>query len=229
MDFFSKVFRGDRVVWMIFMFLCLISIVVVFSASSTLAYKRNYWDPIFLHTVYLLIGVGIVLFCHSMKPKYFSLLIFLLPLSILMLIATKFFGTTINEGDRWLSVGGFSFQPSEFAKISLIGTTAFILSKRKNDKNDKSFKWILIATLITCGIIFIDNFSTALLLFVIIFLMMFIGQIPLKKLLKLLLAFTIVGVVFVAFLQLAPEDVLKQVPRAPTWKNRINEHFHKRY
>ncbi|MCL2651731.1 MAG: FtsW/RodA/SpoVE family cell cycle protein, partial [Candidatus Azobacteroides sp.] len=75
MDFFSRVFRGDRVIWMIFLFFCLISIVEVFSATSTLAYRRNYWDPIMRHTLFLLVGLGVVLFCHSIKPKFFSLLI----------------------------------------------------------------------------------------------------------------------------------------------------------
>ena len=221
MDFLSKVFRGDRVIWMIFMFLCLISIVEVFSATSTLAYRRNYWDPIMRHTIYLMIGLGIVLLCHSIKPKYFSLLILLLPLSILLLLLTKFFGTSINQADRWLSIGGISIQPSEIAKIALVGTTAFILSKRKNTKEDKSFKWIVIATLITCSIIFIDNFSTAAMLFAVVFLMMFIGQIPIKKLFKLLLPFIAIGILFIAFLKLAPDNALEKIPRAPTWKNRI--------
>jgi len=227
MDFISKIFRGDRVIWMIFMFLCLISIVEVFSASSTLAYKKNYWDPIVRHTIYLMIGTGVALLCHSIKPKYFSLLILLLPLSILMLIITKLWGTTFNEADRWLSIGGITIQPSEIAKIALVGTTAFILSKRKDDKKDKSFKWIMIVATITCGIIFIDNFSTAVMLFAIIFLMMFIGQIPLKKLLKLLLILATIGGVLVAFLEMAPRNVLEIVPRAKTWKSRINEHFDK--
>ena len=228
MDFISKVFRGDRVIWMIFLFLCLISIVEVFSATSTLAYKNNYWDPIVRHTVYLMIGVCIVLLCHSIKPKYFSLLVFLLPLSIIMLIITKFWGTSINNADRWLSIGGLTIQPSEFAKLALIGTTAFILSKRKNSKNDQSFKWILIASILTCGIILIDNFSTAVILFSIVFLMMFIGQIPLKKLGKLLLIFIVIGVVFVAFIKLVPKDKEPiKSSRIPTWAARLDNFFQK--
>lgn len=208
------------------MFLCLISIVEVFSATSTLAYRRNYWDPIMRHTIYLMIGLGVVLLCHSIKPKYFSLLILLLPVSILMLIATKFLGTSINDADRWLSFGGLTIQPSEIAKISLVGTTAFILSKRKNDKNDRSFKWIVTATAITCGIIFIDNFSTAALLFVIIFLMMFVGQIPLKKLGLLLLVIFALGIIFLAFLKFVPENTMKSIfPRGNTWKARLDDHF----
>jgi len=227
MDFLSKVFRGDRVIWMIFMFLCLISIVEVFSATSTLAYRHNYWDPIMRHSFFLLAGLGLVLLCHSIKPKYFSLLILLLPLSILLLIVTKFWGTSINGAERWLSIAGITIQPSEIAKISLIGTTAFILSKRKNSKDDKSFKWILITTIVTCSIIFIDNFSTAIMLFAIVFLMMFIGQIPVIKLLKLLLACAVAGIIFIAFLKLAPNNFLEKMPRATTWKNRINEHYQK--
>ena len=228
MDFLSKVFRGDRVIWMIFMFLCLISIVEVFSATSTLAYRRNYWDPIMRHTIYLMIGLGVVLICHSIKPKYFSLLILLLPISILMLLMTKFWGVNVNEAERFLSIGSITIQPSEIAKIALVGTTAFILSKRKNDKNDRSFKWIVTATAITCGIIFIDNFSTAALLFGIIFLMMFVGQIPLKKLGLLMLVIFVLGVIFFSFLKFVPENTMKSIfPRGSTWKARLDNHFQK--
>ena len=229
MDFLSKVFRGDRVIWMIFMFLCLISIVEVFSATSTLTYRRNYnyWDPIMRHTIYLTIGLGVAWLCHGIKPKYFSLLILLLPISILMLIATKFLGTSVNDADRWLAIGGITIQPSEIAKISLVGTTAFILSKRKNDKNDRSFKWIVTATAITCSIIFIDNLSTAILLFVIIFLMMFVGQIPFKKLGLLLLVIFALGIISFSFLKFVPENTMKSIfPRGNTWKARLDDHFH---
>ncbi len=213
---------------MIFLFLCLISVVEVFSASSTLAYRRNYWEPIMRHTMFLLTGVGVVLLCHSIKPKYFSVLIFLLPLSILLLLVTKLFGTSVNGADRWLSVGGISFQPSELAKLALIGTTAFILGKTKDEKGDKRFKWIVIAASITCSIILIDNFSTAALLLGIIFMMMFIGNIPLKKLGKLLLVLFILLALFISFLVFVPESTMEKVfPRGTTWKERIKDFNHK--
>ncbi len=221
MNFLTKVFRGDRVIWMIFMLLCLISIVEVFSASSTLAYRGNYWDPIVGHTTHLLMGLGVVLLCLSLPSKFLSFLIFLLPVSIVLLLITKFMGASVNGADRWLSIGPLSFQPSEFAKLSLIAFTAFALSRWKNSKEDQYFKWILIAAITTCGIIFIDNFSTAAMLFSVVFLMMFIGQIPFQKLFKLLLGIIAFGIIFVAFLRFAPDNILEAVPRAPTWKNRI--------
>ncbi|MCL2649483.1 MAG: FtsW/RodA/SpoVE family cell cycle protein, partial [Candidatus Azobacteroides sp.] len=147
---------------------------------------------------------------------------------ILLLLITKFMGASVNGADRWLSVGGFSFQPSEFAKLSLITFTAFMLSKLRDDKKDQSLKWILIATSVTCGIILIDNFSTAMILFGVIFLMMFIGQIPFKKLGKLILALIIAGILFVSFLVFVPESTMENVfPRGTTWKERIKDFHHK--
>ena len=55
MDLASKLFKGDRVIWIIFMFLCLISVVEVFSATSTIAYKNaNHWAPIVRHATFFI-------------------------------------------------------------------------------------------------------------------------------------------------------------------------------
>lgn len=228
MDFINKIFRGDRVVWMIFLFLCLISIVEVYSATSTLAYRRNYWEPIMRHSIFLLGGAGVVLFVHSIKPKFFSILAVCLPIAWLLLIATKIFGATVNGADRWLSIGGVSFQPSELAKLCLIVATAFLLSKRQNLTTDKTFKWILIAAVPTCVIILWDNFSTATLLFAIIFLMMFIGQIPFKQLAKLALILIASLTVLIAALVFMPSNIMNTVfPRGLTWKERIKDYTYK--
>jgi cell division protein FtsW len=225
MDFINKIFRGDRVIWMIFMFLCLISIVEVYSATSTLTYRQNYWDPIVQHTMYLLLGLVFVLGFHAVPPKYFSLLAICLPLVWVLLLATKFIGQTVNGADRWLSLGPVSFQPSEAAKLCLIAATAFLLARRNSSNTeDKTFKWIMIAAGITCGIIIIDNFSTAGLLFGIVFLMMFIGQIPLKKLGKIILIFVVGLTIMVASIAFLPTGALNTVfHRGVTWKERIKD------
>ncbi len=228
MNFINKIFRGDRVIWMIYLFLCLISIVEVFSATSTLAYKRNYWDPIMRHTMFLLLGTGIVLFTHSFRPKYFSVLGAVLPVAWLLLILTKFFGSSVNNADRWISIFGISFQPSEIAKLSLVVFTAFLLSKLQYTQKGITFKWILYAAVPTCCIILIDNFSTAAMLFAIVCLMMFVGQVPWKQLGKLMLALTVASLVFVSFLIFVPTDMMKKIfPRGNTWKERIEDYSQK--
>jgi cell division protein FtsW len=219
MEFINKIFRGDRVIWMIFMFLCLISIVEVYSASSTLTFKTDYWRPIMRHIMILLLGLGIVLLVHSWKPKLFRLLIIALPFSWFLLIGAKFFGTSINGGYRYF----LGFQPSEVAKLCLIGVTAFALSKYNHSKNDNAYKAILITSAITCVIIMLDNFSTAFLLFGVIFIMMFIGQIPLTKLLKLTGFCIAAGALLVTVIVVIPENTMTKIlPRGNTWKARID-------
>ena len=234
MDFINKIFRGDRVIWMIFMFLCLISIVEVYSASATLTFRTDYWNPILRHSMFLLIGLGIVLGVHAIPPKFFSIIGICLPLICLLLIATRIFGTAVNGSYRWINIVGITFQPSEIAKLSLITFTAFLLSKKKeNENDDKLFYWILGAAIATCGIIFIDNGSTAIMLFLIIFLMLIIGQISWKNIGKLTLFLVVTAGILFCIIRFVPEQTMRQVlPRAETWierfkdfdENKINVH-----
>ncbi|MDL2209137.1 FtsW/RodA/SpoVE family cell cycle protein, partial [Parabacteroides sp. OttesenSCG-928-O15] len=171
MDLASKLFKGDRVIWIIFMFFCLVSVVEVFSATSTLAYKNvNHWAPIMRHATFLLGGFVLILLIHNIPYKFFSLLIVLLPISVGLLILTPLIGVSTNDAHRWMEIFGIQFQPSEFAKLSLVVFIAFMLSKRKQFTENQIFKSILIAAGVTCLLILPENFSTALMLFGICFL-----------------------------------------------------------
>lgn len=83
MDLIKDLFKGDKVIWIIFLFLCLISIVEVFSAASTLTYKSgDHWGPITQHSVILMVGACIVVLVHNIPCKWFRVLpFFLLPIS----------------------------------------------------------------------------------------------------------------------------------------------------
>lgn len=223
MELANKLFRGDRVIWIIFMFLCLISVIEVFSATSTIAYKNaNFWAPIVRHTSFLLGGFILILLLHNIPSKFFPIIILLLPVSILMLLITPFIGVSANDAHRWLEIFGIQFQPSEFAKLSSIVFIAFMLSKRNKFTEDQIFKYILIGVGITCILILPENFSTAIMLFGVCFLMMFIGQLPIKKLFKLSGALIIAGGVFLAMLLFTPESIAKYLPdRFTTWQGRI--------
>lgn len=227
MDLASKLFKGDRVIWIIFMFLCLISVVEVFSATSTIAYKNaNHWAPIVRHATFLLGGFVLVLLLHNIPCRFFPAFILLLPVSVLMLLVTPFVGINANDAHRWLEIFGIQFQPSEFAKLASIVFIAFLLSKRNKFTDDQIFKYILIGVGATCVLILPENFSTAFMLFGVCFLMMFIGQLPLKKLGKLA-GFLILGlVVFIVLLRFTPAGVTQYLPdRFSTWQGRLERFF----
>jgi cell division protein FtsW len=225
MDFINKIFRGDRVIWMLFLFLSLISIVEVYSTSSMLTFRTDYWRPILRHVMFLLAGLGILLIVHAIPARFFSVLGILLPAAWLLMLGARLLGEPVNGSYRWVSLFGITFQPSEIAKICLVTFTAFTLGKRKNTPADKSFRRILIATLITCGIIFIDNGSTAILLFLIIFLMMLIGQIPFRQLGKLLLWIVVAAALFIGLTVFISSGELSKryLPRLETWVGRVRD------
>jgi len=179
MDFVNKIFRGDKVIWMIFVSLCVISIIEVYSASSMLTFKTSYWQPIMKHTMFLLAGVVIVLLVHSMNPKHFWIFVVALPFVWVLLVATQFMGHTVNGANRYL----FGFQPSEIAKLCLISFVAFILSRQNRKISESvSFKWAWFTSIITCALIVRDNLSTAAILYCVICIMMFLGQVSFKRL-----------------------------------------------
>ncbi|MFR9165545.1 MAG: FtsW/RodA/SpoVE family cell cycle protein [Dysgonomonas sp.] len=227
MDFFSRTFRGDRTIWCIFVLLCIISLLEVFSATSTIVYKlQSHWSPILRHAAFLLIGFGCVMFIQRVPTKLFSLLILVLPLSCILLIVTMFIGADVNGAQRWLGVGAITIQPSEIAKLAAVGFMAFFLS-RMNAQNEKSiFKIIIIGIGVTCILIVPENLSTAFLLFVVCFLMMFIGQVAWKKLAIIVIACVTFALLLGGILKLVPESAMdKYFPdRFATWKARIDRH-----
>ena len=156
MDLASKLFKGDRVIWIIFMFLCLISVVEVFSATSTIAYKNaNHWAPIVRHATFLLGGFVMVLLLHNIPCRFFSAFIILLPVSMLMLIVTPFIGVDANDAHRWLEIMGIQFQPSEFGKLACVVFVAFLLSKRGKLTENQIFKYILIGVGLLALVLFL--------------------------------------------------------------------------
>ena len=228
MDLIKDLFKGDKVIWIIFLFLCLISIIEVFSAASTLTYKSgDHWGPITQHSVILMVGAFIVVLVHNIPCKYFSVVpFFLLPISCILLLAVMVMGNYVNGAARWMSFFGVQFQPSEFAKMAVIIVTAFILSKFQEEKgaNPKAFKYIMWIL----GIVFIliapENGSTAALLAGVVFLMMLIGRVPWKQIGKLVGTVGLVLTLLVSVIVIIPPSVYENVPgthRFSTWQSRI--------
>ena len=223
--FFSKIFKGDKIIWSVFIALCIVSLIEVFSATSTIVYRQqNHWGPILRHATFLLGGVGVILFMHNVPYKYFSSLIFVLFGSVILLLLTPYIGTTVNGAERWIKIMGMSIQPSEIAKISLMGTIAFLLSKQ-NDQNEKTlFMWMIGLMLGVTLIIAMDNLSTALLLFIVCFVLMYIGNVKFVRLAKVAFIGLAVIVLAVLFLKVIPAGWTSSGPlsRASTWQARID-------
>ena len=178
--------KGDGIIWMVFFFLCIISIIEVFSASSTLTFKSgSYFGPVLRHTGLLIIGVVFMVATMNIKCKYFKIVTpFALFLSLFMLIAVLAVGQSTNGAQRWIGLFGIQFQPSELAKGALILAEAQILSAMQTETgaDRRAFKYICWLSLPFVMLIAIENLSTAMLLCITIFIMMFIGRVPKSQL-----------------------------------------------
>ena len=252
----GNLFKGDKVIWMVLLFLCLISVVEVFSASSTLTYKsQDYLGPIIGHTWKILVGVGMAILILNIPCRFFKLATpGLLLISVIMLLWVLFFGEKTNDAGRWISLLGLKFQPSEIAKGTMVLVTAQILSamQREDGADKRAFKYILFIVLPFCLLIGLENLSTAALILAVIFLMMFIGRVPLSQLGKFIGAGVILIVLFIGSIYLLGSfegkdngetqtetivngDVKKDTKknttflhRFSTWKGRIDKHLNKK-
>ena len=244
----GNIFKGDKVIWMIFFFLCIISAVEVFSASSALTYKGgSYLSPISKHVGILLLGIVAMLVTLNIQCRYFKILTpFLIFFSLITLIWVLVAGQSTNGAQRWVSLLGIQFQPSEIAKGTLVLAVAQLLSALQTDKgaDRRAFKYILIVGGIIVFFIMLENLSTAMLLCLVIYMMMILGRVPIGQLGKLLGIVTIVATSGIAFILIFghaqktenPDRVLteqvenkkkdegifaKVFHRADTWKSRI--------
>jgi len=247
----GNLFKGDKGIWMVFFFLCLISIIEVFSASSTLSFKsHNYMGPIIYHAGTILFGIVITIVVLNIPCRYFKLTtpIFLFA-SYATLLWVLFFGESINGANRVIQLPGFTFQPSELAKGTMVLATAQILSAMQlengNGADPKAMKYILWLALPMIALIGLENLSTAMLLFAVIFVMMFIGRVPMRQLGKVVGAVMLMGALTFGISWLAGDNsaeadkteqtasasntkdenfVTKLFHRVGTWRNRIVNH-----
>jgi len=207
-------------------FLSIASLLSVYSATGSLAYRQQGGNTsyyMFKQLLSLSFGFGIIVFIHHISYKWiarFSLIA--LYLSIGLLAVTLASGVNLNMASRWLTIPGIgiNFQPSEMAKLALIVYVAKILAQyQKEDESAReAFKPIMIVVTIVAGLIFRENLSTAVLVIAVSFAMMFVGRVPMKYLLG---TGSIVVVLLALMLVLAPKVTF--LPRAQTWASRVEQ------
>ena len=246
----GNIFKGDKVIWIVFFMLCMISLVEVFSASSNLTYKsNNFIMPIMKHAIMLAVGGFIAVVITNIPCRYFKLATpFLILISVATLLWVLFAGESINGANRVIEIAGQTFQPSEIAKGTIILSEAQILSAMQTERgaDRKAFKHILVIALPMIFLIGLENLSTALLLFASMFLLMFIGRVPwiqLGKLAGICVGLALMGILLIEIVgdDTKVEDskltkvekvekpkkergaIEKMFHRADTWKARINK------
>ena len=198
--------KGDKVIWTVVIFLSLVSLLAVYSATGSLAYRERGG-----HTEYyllkqltvLVMGLLIIYFAHRVNYTIYSRVAqigFLV--SIPLLMYTLAFGTALNEASRWikLPIINLTFQTSDVAKLAIFMYVSRQLSRRQNLISDfkKGFLPIIIPVGIICILIMPANMSTALLLGASCMLLCFIGRVPVKFLAAMVAAFSAIAIAFVS-------------------------------
>lgn len=225
----KKIFIGDKyLIAFVFVFV-LASILSGFSASSNIEYAAQtgtVWGQFGKQIAFLVIGIAILLSMQLVNYKYFGGIatISLVPV-IILLVWTIFQGTTIEgaNASRWLKLPGIplSIQTSTLASVVLMTYVARFLAINKDKEITlKSAAGLFIPVFFIIGLIFPANGSTAVILFSMVMILLFIGNFPMKYLLSIALFILVAGGLFI-FVALKYSDSFGSNTRVHTWKNRI--------
>jgi cell division protein FtsW len=179
--------RGDKVIWSIVVLLTMMSLLVVYSSTGTLAYKlsKSTESYLFKQVVFIGIGAALIYFAHLVNYTVYSrIALFLFIASIPLLFYTLLFGSSINEANRWikLPIINLTFQTSDMAKLALFMYLGRQLSRKQHVIKDwkQGFLPLIIPVAIICVLIAPANLSTALLVGATSLLLMFIGRASLR-------------------------------------------------
>jgi cell division protein FtsW len=226
MQKFLSHLKGDRVIWMVALFLCTLSVLAVYSAVSSLVWKAEGGSSagvLIKHVFMLGLGLAFMYGTHLLPLTFFSRIgQVMIWVVIPLLVFTMFFGSNINNADRWIRIPGIgvTFQTSDLAKLVLILYVARQLTVKRQMLHD--FKQgvlpIVIPIAMVCGLVLPANFSTAALIGFVCFLMLVFGGVPWKHLFKLIGAVMGILLLIIVVGELGPEKLL---PRYSTWKNRL--------
>ncbi len=217
--------RGDIIIWMVVVLLAGLSLLGVYSASSSLVWKhRSGFTEFYLirRTIFLIAGFTLIYVVHLIPYRYFSrIFLILLYVSVPLLIATLFYGKDLNHARRVLPLPfGLSFQTSDFAKLALIVYLAreLTIKQLKIKSFKQAFVPLIMPVIIITALILPANLSTAALLFATALVLMFIGRVNMKYILSTV-AIGVLGVLILIGIAKTFPDVL---PRKATWEKRID-------
>ncbi|HPH88888.1 MAG TPA: FtsW/RodA/SpoVE family cell cycle protein, partial [Chitinophagales bacterium] len=217
--------KGDKYIWYIVAILSAISLLLVYSSTRSLAYKNEHGNTeyyLLRHGFILGVGLFITYVIHQIDHRYFSRVAqMMLILSVPLLLYTKFFGVRINDASRWvrIPVVGLTFQSSDFAKLALIMYTSRMLAKKAGVIKDMKEVTIHIMApiVLICGLIMLDNLSSAAILFMTCIVVLFIGRVSTKFIMAIFGGGFVMASLIVAFSWF----FLPDHGRADVWLSRL--------
>lgn len=223
----------DKTFWAIFLLLIFVATIALASASSTLVYSTgSALGPLMKQVLWFLIGIVCAFGMQYVPSKFirmggYAVLGFSILCLYVALIPHNPFVVTINGAGRWFNLFGFTFQPSELAKLSLIIVVADQLSRIRREEDKKHYFYVTLGIMAATVLpIFVGNLSTAVLLAGIIFLMWFLAKVPWKYMLTtaaVALA-VLVGGYFIIKTCLDHNIKLPSLlKRASVWVNRVDD------
>ncbi|WP_207424891.1 FtsW/RodA/SpoVE family cell cycle protein [Desertivirga brevis] len=214
--------KGDRWIWLIVIVLSIWSLLAVYSATGTLAYKKGVGTEAFLmkHLIFIVGGVALMYFSHLLDYRYYAgISKILMIITIPLLLYTLLFGASVNQASRWVTIPVINqtFQTSDMAKLALITFLARMLTRKQENIKDvkDAFLPIMGSVCLVFILIALANLSTAIMLFGVSILLLIIGRISIKQILIVCLGglILLMGVIFLG-------------PRRETYKSRINTYLH---
>lgn len=214
--------KGDQVIWAVVIILSFVSLLAVYSATGSLAYKHDTNANYYLVKQIIILGLGLVFIylIHRINyTKFAKLAVLFYLISIPLLIYTLFFGVKLNEGSRWISLPGtgITIQTSALAQLALFMFLARMLSIKQNVIKDfrKGFLPVLLPVLITAALIAPANLSTAVMIGITCCILFFIGRVRVRHIMLLALAGIVGGILLFAV------SKATGFGRAATWEKRI--------
>jgi len=222
----AKDLKGDKAIWLIVLILGIFSLLAVYSAVGSMAYKvrgGNTEYYLIQQVVFISIGFFVMWISYKLDYIFYSKVApILLLITVPLLIYTIGFGTEINEARRWITIPWIdkTFQTSDFARVALIIYLARSIARKQDVIKDfkSAFLPIILPVIIITALIAPSDLSTALLLFVTCMTMMFIGRVQMKYITLLI----VLGVVLMAILIILGH-FLPEYIRLETWINRVTE------
>ncbi len=180
-------------------FLVVFGLVMVLSSSSidSLVANRDAFYVFSRQSLYAVVGLGVMLFISSLKLKVIQNLVkAAVVLGFALQLSVPFLGITVNGNTNWISIAGFTLQPAEFLKVSLIMYIAWFVSNREHELDDP--RRVLLPVLIVGGaalalVMLGRDLGTAIIIALIVFGTLVIAGAPLRPLVQVFIGVAIAG------------------------------------